>query len=102
MGPTYILGLNTYHADSSAVLLKDGELVAAVAEERLNRVKHFAGFPVKAIKEVLDIAGIGVRDVDHIGINKDNKANLFKKILFAVNHLGRIGKMVKQRLEYRA
>ncbi len=102
MKPTYILGLNSYHADSSAVLLKDGELVAAVAEERLNRVKHFAGIPVQAIKEVLDIGGIDIRKVDHIGVNKDNKANLFKKVLFAIRNLGRIGKMAKQRLEYRA
>jgi len=102
MKPTYILGLNSYHADASAVLLKDGELVAAVAEERLNRVKHFAGFPVRAIKEVLDIAGIDIREVDHIGINKDNKANLLKKMLFAAKNLSRIARMARQRLEYRA
>jgi len=102
MKPTYILGLNTFHADSSAVLLKDGELIAAVAEERLNRVKHFAGFPALAIKEVLDIGGIGIQEVDHIGINKDNKANLLAKLAFAVTNLGRITKMARQRLEYRA
>jgi carbamoyltransferase len=102
MKATYILGLNTFHADSSAALLKDGELVAAVAEERLNRVKHFAGFPARAIKEVLDIAGIGIQDVDHIGINKDNKANLLAKLGFAVKNLGRITRMARQRLEYRA
>src|ERR1700730_6861813 len=100
--PIYILGLNTFHADASAVLLKDGELVAAVAEERLNRVKHFAGFPGQAVKEVLDIGGITIRDVDHLGINKDSKANLLSKIGFAVLNLGRMAPMVKQRLEYRA
>src|ERR1700752_4326218 len=82
--PIYVLGLNTFHADSSAVLLKDGELVAAVAEERLNRVKHFAGFPALAIKEVLAIAGIDVREVDHLGINKSNTANLLAKLGFAL------------------
>ena len=102
MDPTYILGLNSFHADASAVLLRDGELVAAVAEERLNRVKHFAGFPARAIKEVLDIGGITIGDVDHLGINKDSKANLLSKIGFAVMNLGRIAQMVKQRLEYRA
>jgi carbamoyltransferase len=102
MKPTYILGLNSFHADSSAALLKDGELVAAVAEERLNRVKHFAGLPARAIQEVLDIAGIKLSDVDHIGINKDNKANLLSKLSFAVTNLGRIAKMARQRLEYRA
>src|SRR5438552_14670997 len=102
MKPTYILGLNSFHADSSAVLLKDGELIGAVAEERLNRVKHFAGFPALAIKEVLDLAGITIADVDHIGINKDSRANLLAKLGFAVANLGRISKMARQRLEYRA
>src|SRR5207244_13244616 len=102
MNPTCILGLNSFHADSSAVLLKDGELIGAVAEERLNRVKHFAVFPALAIKEVLDLGGIRITDVDHIGINKDNKANLLAKLGFALGNLGRITKMAKQRLEYRA
>src|SRR6516225_2260670 len=100
--PTYILGLNSFHADASAVLLRDGELVAAVAEERLNRVKHFAGLPVQAIREVLDLAGIGLADVDHIGINKDNRANLLSKLTFALTNLTRITKMARQRLAYRA
>jgi carbamoyltransferase len=99
--PIYVLGLNTFHADASAVLLKDGELVAAVAEERLNRVKHFAGIPGQAVKEVLDIGGITIRQVDHLGINKDSKANLLSRIGCAVMNLGRIAQMVKQRLEYR-
>jgi carbamoyltransferase len=102
MNSTYILGLNSFHADSGAALLKDGQLVAAVTEERLNRVKHFAGFPARSIQEVLDIAGIGIHQVDHIGINKDSKANLLAKLAFAVTNLGRITKMARQRLEYRA
>src|SRR5260221_2007338 len=100
--PIYVLGLNAFHADAAAALLRDGELVAAVAEERLNRVKHFAGFPAQAIREVLDIAGIGMQDVDHVGINKDSKANLLAKLAFAVGNLTRITKMARQRLEYRA
>src|SRR5689334_18042724 len=102
MKPTYILGLNAFHADASAVLLRDGELVAAVAEERLNRVKHFAGFPKEAVREVLDIGGISITDVDHLGINKDNKANLLAKLGFALTNLGRIAQLARQRLEYRA
>jgi carbamoyltransferase len=102
MKPTYILGLNTFHADSGAALLKDGELIAAVTEERLNRIKHFAGFPARSIKEVLDLGGISITDVDHIGINKDSKANLMAKLGFALSNLTRITKMARQRLEYRA
>jgi carbamoyltransferase len=102
MKPTYILGLNAFHADASAALLRDGELVAAVAEERLNRVKHFAGFPALAVKEVLDLGGVGIAEVDHVAINKDNKANLLAKLGFALRNLGRITRMARQRLEYRA
>jgi carbamoyltransferase len=102
MKPTYVLGLNTFHADSGAALVKDGELVAAVTEERLNRIKHFAGFPAESIKEVLDIGGIAITDVDHIGINKDSRANLLAKLGFALSNLSRITKMARQRLEYRA
>jgi carbamoyltransferase len=102
MKPTYILGLNSFHADASAVLLRDGELVAAVAEERLNRVKHFAGFPTQAVKEVLDIGGISLAEVDHVGINKDSRANLLAKLGFALGNLTRITRLAKQRLEYRA
>src|SRR5437660_3761957 len=54
MSSGYVLGINSFHADASAALLKGGQLVAAVAEERLNRVKHFAGFPARAVIEVLD------------------------------------------------
>jgi carbamoyltransferase len=102
MPPTYVLGLNAFHADASAVLLRDGELVAAVAEERLNRVKHFAGFPARAAREVLDLAGITLDQVDHVGINKDGTANLLAKLTFALTNLGRISRMARQRLEYRA
>ena len=50
----YILGINAYHADGSAVLLRDGELVTAVEEERFRRIKHWAGFPTEAISRVLE------------------------------------------------
>jgi carbamoyltransferase len=102
MKPTWILGLNAYHADASAALLRDGELVAAVAEERLNRVKHFAGFPTLAVREVLAIAGIDVREVVHLAINKSNTANLLAKITFALRNPRRIFRMARQRLAYRA
>ena len=41
-----ILGLNAFHGDSAAALVRDGELVAAAEEERFRRIKHWAGFPV--------------------------------------------------------
>ncbi len=100
--PTYILGLNAFHADSSAVLLRDGEVVGAIAEERLNRVKHYAGFPELAIKKVLEMAGVQIGDVDHIAIGRDSKANLRQKVGFSLKNLSRIGRLAKQRLHNRA
>jgi carbamoyltransferase len=78
-----ILGLNAYHGDSSACLVIDGKLVAAVEEERFRRVKHWAGFPTEAIKYCLREAGAEVGDIDHIAINRNPSANLLKKALFA-------------------
>ena len=81
---TYILGLNAYHGDSSACLVQDGKLIAAVEEERFRRIKHWAGFPSKSIEYCLSEAGITLSDVDHIAINQDAKANLWKKIGFTL------------------
>ncbi len=75
-----IIGLNAFHPDSAACALKDGRLVAAVAEERLGaRVKHVAGFPGKALTEVLRMAGATIRDVDYLAIGNDSNANLTAK-----------------------
>ncbi|MCK5345469.1 MAG: carbamoyltransferase, partial [Candidatus Heimdallarchaeota archaeon] len=78
-----ILGLNAYHGDSSACIVVDGKLVAAVEEERFTRIKHWAGFPNEAINYCLDEAGIAIDEVDHIAVNRNPKANFFKKALFA-------------------
>ncbi len=75
-----ILGLNAFHGDSSACLLRDGEIVAAVEEERFRRLKHWAGFPTESIRYCLEAGGIGIGDIDHVAINQDSSANLVKKI----------------------
>ena len=62
----YILGLTTL-GDSAATLIKDGEIVAAIEEERFSRKKHHSGFPYKAIEFCLDYAGITLKDVEHVG-----------------------------------
>ena len=79
----YILGINAYHGDAAAALIKDGRIVAAVEEERFNRIKHSAGFPVKSIEYCLSAAGIGIDDVDHVAISRDPSAHLHKKVLVA-------------------
>ena len=54
----HILGINAYHGNASAAIVSDGRLIAAVEEERFNRVKYAAGFPSAAIRYCLDAAGI--------------------------------------------
>lgn len=76
----YILGLNAFHGDSSACILKDGNVIVALEEERIRRIKHWAGFPIEAIKYCLNDAGISITDIDHITISRDPSANVLKKI----------------------
>jgi carbamoyltransferase len=82
-----ILGINAYHGDVSAVLLRDGELVAAVEEERFRRIKHYAGFPRDAIRTCLRMAGVGAEAVDAVAVSRDPTAHLWRKGLFALRHL---------------
>ena len=79
----YILGINAYHGDAAAALVKDGKIVAAVEEERFNRIKHSAGFPVESIRYCLDVANVRLEDIGHVGISRDPSAHLHKKVLFA-------------------
>ena len=93
-----ILGLNAYHGDSSACIVIDGKLIAAVEEERFKRIKHWAGLPVQAINYCLKGTGIGIEDVDHIAINRNPKANFMKKALFAFSKRPSL-KLVANRLK---
>lgn len=83
----YILGLNAFHGDSSACLIKDGIVINAIEEERIRRIKHWAGFPSESIKFCLADAGISISDVDFVTIGKDPKAHLIKKILGSLRKL---------------
>ena len=79
-----ILGINAFHADASACLIRKGRLVAAVEEERFRRIKHWAGFPSEAIAYCLREAGVSLADVDHVAINQDSHANRLKKIAYVL------------------
>ena len=95
---TYIIGLNTYHGDSSACLLHEGKLLAAAEEERFCRRKHYAGFPSDAIAYCLREGGVSLRNIDYIAINSDPKANLWKKAKYALTHRVDLN-LIKKRLE---
>lgn len=81
---TIILGLNAYHGDASACLVRDGEIVAGAEEERFRRIKHWAGFPSQAIRYCLEEGGVTLADVAHVAVNSDPKASLFRKIGYAL------------------
>ncbi len=81
---SFILGINAYHGDSSACLIRDGKLLVAAEEERFRRIKHWAGFPSEAIVYCLKEAGITLGQVEHVAINRDPKANLWRKIRFTL------------------
>ncbi|NJN35274.1 MAG: hypothetical protein HC817_14520 [Saprospiraceae bacterium] len=83
----YTLGINAYHGDSSACIYRNTEIIAATEEERILRLKHWAGLPVKAIEFCLKEAGISLKDVDHITVSRDPKAKLSQKALYAVSSL---------------
>jgi carbamoyltransferase len=80
----HILGINAYHGNSSAALVSDGRLIAAVEEERFNRVKYAAGFPSAAIGYCLDAAGITLSEVDHVAIPRNPWARLGTKLMYAL------------------
>src|ERR1044072_7854739 len=82
----YVLGLNAFHWDSSACLLKDGEVIAASEEERFNRIKHWSGLPLASIEFCLKEGGISLADVDHITTGHDPKAKLGRKILYGISN----------------
>src|SRR5215472_14704945 len=79
-----ILGINAYHGNASAAILCDGKLVAAVEEERFNRVKYAAGFPAAAIRYCLKAAGITASEVDHVAVPRNPYARLGTKLFYAL------------------
>src|SRR5947209_7578416 len=97
-----ILGLNAFHGDSSAALVRDGILLAAAEEERFRRVKHWAGFPSRSIDYCLREAGLRLADVDHVAVNQDNRANLFRKVGYVLTggaNLGWVFERIRNRKE---
>ncbi len=92
-----ILGLNMFHADASAAIIQDGEIVFAIAEERLNRIKHFGGFPSLSIQACLDAVGAKISDIDHVAVGQDSDANLIKKVKYALANPAKILNFIQMR-----
>ncbi|MBC7536758.1 MAG: carbamoyltransferase [Ferruginibacter sp.] len=93
-----IVGINAYHADSSAAIFVNGEMLAAIEEERFTRIKHWAGFPKLAIEFCLKEAGVTYEQVNYFAIGRDPKAKMLNKLLYlAANPAGSYG-AVKSRI----
>ena len=77
-----ILGLNFNHADSSACLFIDGELKFAVEEERINRIKHWAGIPIESIQLCLKENSLEFKDIINITVNTNPTSNINQKLIY--------------------
>jgi len=82
-----ILGINANHADSSACIILNGKIIAAIEEERLNRIKHFSGYPIEAIQECLNIANLKSTEITDIAFNTKPSSNLIAKSSFMLKSL---------------
>ena len=76
------MGLNIFHGDSSACLIRDNKVVSAAEEERYTRIKHFSGFPINSINFCLENSNLSIEEIDLISVNFNSKYNLKDKILF--------------------
>src|SRR4026208_573412 len=90
-----ILGINAYHGDASAAVIVDGELLAAVEEERFTRLKHDTSFPHRSIRYCLETAGLRPAGIDHFALSRNPKANLGMRVAHAIRD--RAGRRVATR-----
>src|SRR5260370_25933297 len=79
-----IPGIHAYQGNASAAIVCDGRLIAAVEEERFNRVKYAAGFPAQAIRYCLKEAGLTLFDIHHVAVPRNPYARLGTKLFYAL------------------
>lgn len=96
-----ILGINAYHGDAAACVVIDGRLVAAIEEERFERIKHWTGFPAQAIRWCLEAAGLRSSDLDHVAVGRNPSAHLLRKAAFALSRRPSLA-LVKDRVTNRS
>jgi len=82
-----IIGLNYFYHDSTACIVIDGQLVVAIEEERLSRVKHTYAFPYRAIQRCLEIAGLKVSDIDAVAVSIKPELNRWDKIRYSLSNI---------------
>ena len=95
----YVLGINAFHADAAASLVRDGHVVAAVEEERFNRIKHSAGFPLEAIRYCLRQGGLDLREVDAIAVGMKPIEHVQEEILQILSGRPNYSRQIQKRLD---
>jgi len=90
-----ILGLNINHADTSACIIVNGKIIAAIEEERFVRKKHYAGFPLNSIEFCLSIAKLTINDVNFITLNYSPSSNLKQKVFYIIKNIISISTLKK-------
>jgi carbamoyltransferase len=92
-----VLGINAYHAGASAALLVDGRPVAAIAEERLNRIKYYARFPAAAIRQCLELSNLDFSDIDAVAVGRDPAVNRSRKLAYALRNPAKLRNFLRLR-----
>ena len=94
-----VLGLNSFHADAAAALVRDGKLIAAVEEERFNRLKHSAGFPLEAARWCLRQGGVDLREVDAVAVGMKPIDNVQDEVLQILSGRPNYSRLIQKRLD---
>ncbi len=94
-----VLGLNCFHADAAAALVRDGHVVAAAEEERFNRIKHSAGFPLEAIRYCLHQGGVDLRGVDVVAVGMKPIEHVQDEVLHILSGRPNYSRQIQKRLD---
>ncbi|MEZ6183777.1 MAG: carbamoyltransferase C-terminal domain-containing protein [Planctomycetota bacterium] len=96
---TTVLGLNCFHADAAAALVQDGRVVAAAEEERFNRIKHSAGFPLEAVRYCLAQGGVELQELDAIAVGAKPIEHVQEEILQILSGRPNYSRQIQKRLD---
>ena len=90
-----VLGINYHHPDSSACLIKDGQIIAAAEEERFTRIKHFAGFPKHSIDFCLKYSNVNYSEINYVALNFNSNSNIKEKLKYSLLNIHKISTLKK-------
>ncbi len=94
-----VLGINCFHADAAAALVRDGHVVAACEEERFNRIKHSAGFPLEAVRYCLRQGGVDLRELDAIAVGMKPIDNVQDEVLQILSGRPNYSRQIQKRMD---